>query len=386
MVLLTACDDLEMEESYGTDHISPKPLTKSLIEAKREKTDETNLSKKITLTAIGDLLIHDRVYNDARVEKGRFDFSPMFEQVKPFLNISTITIANQETMIGGQAIGLSSYPRFNSPFEFGDTVNDVGVDVVSIANNHTLDRGEEAILNSISHWQSLDMIYTGSYKDVEDSEQVRVLQTIGGIDVAFLSYTYGTNGIPVPENKGYLVNLIDKKKMAADVEKAKGLSDVLIMSLHFGNEYERMPNAEQKDLAQYASDLGVDVVIGHHPHVLQPVEWIEGKEGNKTFVAYSLGNFLSGQDEFYNRIGGALSLTIELKENNGEDEVLVTQPQFLPTFVDYKGDVNTMSDVQIIPMYQLTDSELPNAKKHYSEIKAHMSQWMTELEFMERDV
>ncbi|SES97014.1 poly-gamma-glutamate synthesis protein (capsule biosynthesis protein) [Oceanobacillus limi] len=261
-----------------------------------------NFKQEITISAIGDLLIHRPVYNDAKVEGG-YDFTPMLKRVKPYLNHSTISIANQETMIGGEKLGLSSYPQFNSPTEVGDALKWAGVNVVSLANNHTLDRGEEAIQRAIEHWEQIDMMYTGAYKDEKDRENIRVMETDEGISVAFLSYTYGTNGIPVPVGKDYLVNIIDRELIAMEIAEAKDKADVVVLSLHFGNEYERMPSQEQKDLVQFAADQGVHVVLGHHPHVLQPLERVTGENGNETLVAYSLGNFLSGQDEFYRRIG-----------------------------------------------------------------------------------
>src|SRR5690606_20321550 len=231
-------------------------------------------------------LIHNSVYNDAKVNQG-YDFKPMLERVKPFLSDATISIANQETMIGGVELGLSSYPTFNSPTEVGDALKWAGIDVVSLANNHTLDRGEEAIQRAIKHWETIDMMYTGSYKDSQDRDQLRIYETEEGISVAFLSYTYGTNGIPVPVGRDYLVNLIDQELMAQDIQNAKEKADVVILSLHIGNEYERMPNQLQKDLVQFVADQGAYVVLGHHPHVLQPIDWVTGENGNRTLVVYS---------------------------------------------------------------------------------------------------
>ncbi|MDC3413142.1 CapA family protein [Aquibacillus sp. 3ASR75-11] len=359
----TANEEVEGTPKGETAPEVPKPITKS-----------------VRLTAIGDILIHDSVYEDAKSNDG-FDFFPMLERVQPYLEDSTITVANQETMIGGKAIGLSGYPRFNSPFQVGDALKEAGVDVVSIANNHTMDRGEQAIQNAIQYWESIDMMYTGAYKDKVDSSRIRVFETAEGIDVAFLSFTYGTNGIVVPDGKSYLVNLIDQGKIVQDIKEAKQLSDVIVLSLHFGQEYERLPNQEQKDLVQLAADNGVQVVIGHHPHVLQPVEWVEGKNGNRTFVAYSLGNFLSGQDEFFNRIGGAITITIEKTIVGDEQSIQIKDPRFLPTFVQY----NNESDFEVTPMFELTNEELPNASKHYEDIRKHMSQWLPELSFIESD-
>ncbi|WP_330949388.1 CapA family protein [Virgibacillus sp. MG-45] len=335
-------------------------------------------AQEITLAAIGDMLIHEAVYVDAKQQKG-YDFKPMLANVKPFLAETTVSIANQETMIGGEAIGLSTYPSFNSPYEVGDALKDAGVDVVSIANNHTLDRGEKAIQNAIKHWEAIDMMYTGAYRNKKDRDTIRVYETEEGISLAFLSYTYGTNGIPVPNGKDYLVNLIHQDMIASEITEAKKKADVIVLSLHFGNEYERMPSDAQKQIVQYAADQGVHVVIGHHPHVLQPMEWVKGKDGNRTFVAYSLGNFLSGQDEFYRRIGGIVQLTITKKVNGTNDEIELSQPTFIPTFVKFENDAN----FEVVPMYQLHNDELAGAKKHYAEIKKHLSQWMPELEFKE---
>ncbi|MBM7571095.1 CapA family protein [Aquibacillus albus] len=349
----------------------PPEHTEKLIESK-------TITKEISIAAIGDLLIHSSVYQDAQTDEG-YDFTPMFEKVKPFLRDATITLANQETMIGGEELGLSSYPRFNSPFEVGDAIHNAGVDVVSLANNHTIDRGEEAVQRALNHWEELGMLYTGSYKDEASSAELTIFHTDQDIDVAFLSYTYGTNGIPIPQGKDYLVNLIDKEKMANDVTRAKQESDVVVLSLHFGNEYERMPNNEQKELVQYAADLGVHAVIGHHPHVLQPMDWVKGKDGNQTLVIYSLGNFLSGQDKFYRQIGGIARFTVEKTVKGKEETINVKAPAFLPTYVSYENWRN----YDIIPMYQLTDEQLPGAQKHYQEMKEHMAQWITDLEFIE---
>lgn len=335
-------------------------------------------TKEITLSAIGDILIHDRVYDDAETKDG-YDFMPMLERVAPFLDDTTITFANEETMIGGEKLGLSSYPGFNSPTEIGDALKQVGVDVVSIANNHSLDRGEKVIQRAIKHWKSIDMMYVGAYKDQKDHDTLRVYETEEGISVAFLAYTYGTNGITVPKGKDYLLNYINKKDIAKAIAEAKEKADVTVLSLHFGEEYERMPNEEQKDLVQFAADQGVEIVLGHHPHVLQPTEWVEGKDGNETFVVYSLGNFLSGQYKRNRRIGGIVKMTIKQTITEDDKTIEVTDPQFMLTYVHDDDEHN----YEVIPMYQLTDDILKNKDKHYKEMKKHMSQWMPELEFLE---
>jgi poly-gamma-glutamate capsule biosynthesis protein CapA/YwtB (metallophosphatase superfamily) len=374
--LLVACNTGPQNSESEEERIAASHPNKVI--GPKEQKEPIEFKQEVTISAIGDMLIHNSVYNDAKVDEG-YDFKPMLEQVKPYLSDTTISIANQETMIGGVDLGLSSYPSFNSPTEVGDALKWAGVNVVTIANNHTLDRGEEAIQRAIEHWETIDMMYTGAYKNDEDSENIRVLETEEGISVAFLSYTYGTNGIPVPNGKDYLVNLIDQELIASEINEAKELADAVVLSLHFGNEYERLPNQAQKDLVQFVADQGVDVVIGHHPHVLQPMEWVTGESGNKTLVAYSLGNFLSGQDEFYRRIGGIMKFSISKTVKDGETTIDVHTPQFLPTFVKYEN----WEDFEVLPMFQLTNDQLPNAQQHYEEIKAHMSQWMPDLTFME---
>jgi len=335
----------------------------------------------ISIAAVGDLLIHSRVYDEAEQSDGSYNFLPMFDAVQSYLKEPTITMANQETIMGGTEIGLSTYPQFNSPFELGDNLKELGVDIVTMANNHTLDRGEVAIQNATSYYDKIGMLYTGSFKDEEDRSKIRVMEE-EGIRVSFLSYTYGTNGIPVPEGKDYLVNLIDKDLMEHDIKEAKQLSDIIVVSLHFGNEYERVPNNEQRSLAQFVADLGVDVVIGHHPHVLQPIDWIEGKDGNQMLVAYSLGNFLSGQDKLYRQIGGIFEFEVTKTTDRKGDQFEVHSPSILPTYVHFERINGKMRNYKILPMKDVTDSYLPNASEHYEEIKGHLSQY-TDIDFME---
>ncbi|KAB8137970.1 CapA family protein [Gracilibacillus oryzae] len=361
---------------------------KSFVLAEKE-TDHTFTkslrpeTKTIQIAAIGDLLIHDRVYNTAKTEAG-YNFLPMFENVQKYLKEPAITIANQETITGGTDIGLSSYPRFNSPFELAANLQEIGVDLVTMANNHTLDRGEIAINNSIQYYEKIGMEYTGSFKNKNDQERIRVIETEEQISVAFLSYTYGTNGIAVPEGKDYLVNLIDRNQIKKDIEIAQKKADVTVVSYHFGEEYERYPNQTQKQLAQFAADLGVDVVIGHHPHVLQPMEWVEGENGDRTLVAYSLGNFLSGQDKLYRRIGGIFQFAVEKEIHQGKETIQVHSPSFLPTFVDYDLEDGRMTNFSIMPLSEVTDKQLPDSDEHFIEIDNHMKQWLPELEIIKK--
>lgn len=326
--------------------------------------------EEITIAGIGDILIHDRVYNDAR-EGDTFNFDKMFQNVTPELNKPTILLANQETIVAGESIGLSGYPSFNSPHEVADSVKAAGIDIVTTANNHSLDRGVDAQKQSISYLDSISLPHVGTYTSHDAQKQVTTLFS-GGIKVAFLSYTYGLNGIPIPEGKDYIVNIIDEQKIKEEISRAKKEADVIVMGIHWGSEYERYPSASQKKLAQMLVNEGVDIIFGSHPHVLQPMEWLEGKDGNKGLVVYSLGNFLSGQDEEYRDIGGMVSVRVQKTTNQNGQAITLLEPTFYPTFVSSEAERNYI-------IHPLKDSEAAIEKYDssiYEKITNHMLQYI----------
>lgn len=336
-----------------------------------------------SIASIGDVLIHSRVYNDAYIGKKKYDFSKMLKQVKPYLENPDITVANSESIIGGTDIGLSTYPRFNSPYEVGDALKDVGVDLVTMANNHTLDRGEQAIINATNYWDKIGILHVGAARNQEEADKI-ITMTANNITFSFLGYTYGTNGIPVPQGKEYLVNYIDLPKMQSDIKRAKEISDVVVVNLHMGNEYERKVNENQSQVAQKLADFGADIIFAHHPHVLQPTKWYKGVNGNKTFVIHSLGNFLSGQKDLYTRIGGIVQLDVKKtvtydKNNKPTTTIELLNPKLLPTFVKFRYEKN----YEVYPLSKVTNADLSNAQGRYEEIKNYMKQYMPELQFIE---
>jgi poly-gamma-glutamate synthesis protein (capsule biosynthesis protein) len=328
-----------------------------------------------TFAAIGDILIHSSIYKDAKTESG-YDFVPMFAKVRSYIESADLALANQETMIGGAEIGLSDYPTFNSPYEVGDALKEIGIDVVSLANNHTLDRGEKAIVNALAHWNKLEIPYVGAYLSEEDRNTPRIV-TKNGISFAFLAYTYGTNGIPVPKGKPYLVELIDPDKVKQDIERVRKLADVVVVSVHFGQEYADLPNEAQKRFARGAAEAGADMIIGHHPHVLQPVEWMETGDGRKSFVIYSLGNFIAGQEGERKRTGGILSLEIVKTSIGGESRIELRNPAFVPTWISMKNWRN----YSVVPLWDAPKDQLAKPEAYFETIRAHMSRWMPELAF-----
>lgn len=327
-----------------------------------------NYEEKVKIAAIGDILIHDTVFFDAATDDG-FDFKPMLAPVKDILVKPDILLANQETILGGLELGLSGYPTFNSPQEVGEAIIDAGVDIVSNANNHTLDKGEKGIQTSLGYLSEVGLPYVGSFKDSEDKKRLRVLDH-NGVKIAYLSYTYGTNGIPVPEGKDFLVNLIEKEAMKAEIHRAKEVSDVVVMSIHWGNEYQRFPDDIQKDLAHFIVNEGVDIIFGHHPHVLQPMEWIQADDGRQAFVIYSLGNFLSGQMWDYKDIGGMVSLDIIKMITPNGTSVELANPEFTPTYVSS----NEQRNYRVVPLEEAGKYGLENAATKYKEINAHMTE------------
>jgi poly-gamma-glutamate capsule biosynthesis protein CapA/YwtB (metallophosphatase superfamily) len=328
------------------------------------------MTTQLSLGAIGDILIHDWVYEDAQSPSG-YDFKPMFKNVKDKLQTPDLLLANQETVLGGVEMGLSSYPMFNSPQEVGDALIDAGVDIVSTANNHSLDKGEKGILQSIQYYEKVRLPYVGFFKDKQDQEKLRILQK-NGVKLAFLSYSYGTNGIPVPKGKEYLVNLIDQEKMKTEIHKARTLADVVVMSIHWGNEYQRIPTEQQQLLGQFLVDEGVDIIFGHHPHVLQPMKMVKTKDQRNAFIIYSLGNFISGQMRDYKDIGGLATIHITKRVSPQGTAIDISNPEFSPTYVSNKQ----LKQYRVVPLQEAKAFGLKDADKQYKEIMDHMTQWL----------
>ena len=252
----------------------PKKLDVKVIEPK-EKVYQ------LKLIMAGDALIHDRLYNEA-YHDGTYDFKPYLKLIKEKVINYDLAYYNQETILGGTSIGLSSYPSFNSPQELGDDLIDAGFNLVSLATNHTLDRGEQAVLLSREYWDRQDGIYAfGSYKSNDQKKELesQVFEK-NHIKYGILNYTYGTNGIPVPYGKDYLVNLwpdlVDnasyREQVKNDIANLRSQVDVLIVAMHWGIEYTHTPTDLVKRTAQFLADNKVDIVIGTHPHVIEPVK------------------------------------------------------------------------------------------------------------------
>ncbi|WP_294562979.1 CapA family protein [uncultured Traorella sp.] len=313
----------------------------------------------VSFSGVGDNLIHETVYLDALTSDGSYDFTKMYEDVADDMRKSDIAFINQETILGGSELGLSGYPSFNSPSEIASDLKESGFNLVNLATNHTLDRGLSGIVNELNTFSSVKgMVVDGAYTSQEAYDTIPTFE-VKGITFSFLAYTYGTNGIR-PEYS-YEVSYFDDAQITSDVQRAKEISDVVIVSAHWGDENSFVPNSFQRHYAQLFADLGVDVVIGTHPHVIQPVEWVSGEMGNRTLVVYSLGNFIGGMLTTNNAIGGMIQFDF-VKE---EDDIYIDHVRWVPLMIHFEGNAaNINAERYNYKSYKVSDYTDELASKH----------------------
>lgn len=292
--------------------------------------------------AVGDIMMHTPQLPGAFDKKtNRYNFKPFFAEVKPILEQGDWVIANLETPIAGVEYGYTGYPTFNAPTELGEAIKDAGFNLITNANNHSLDKGESGVLRTLENLKKLGLPSKGTAASQEEADQA-VLSEKNGIVMGLLAYTYGTNGIPIPEGKPYLVSLIDEEKIKADIIRLREAgADFITVSLHFGTEYQIIPNEEQKRLARSLVAAGADIIAGSHPHVVQPYEVLETTDENghvkKGLIIYSMGNFISNQRGESKEYG--VIFKVNVRKNMTEGTVTITDVESIPTWVHrYKPD------------------------------------------------
>lgn len=260
----------------------------------QESLSQEETKKEVTLVMVGDVLLHNTVNESGKMPDGSFNYDHMFAQVKEDIEAADLALVNQEVILGGRELGLSGYPAFNGAYEVGDSLVNAGFDVVLHATNHALDKGKKGLLNCMHFWKEKypQVGVLGIHETQEEADAIYVTE-VNDICIAILNYTYGTNGIDLPKDMPYAVDLWDESQIAQDVAEAKENADFVIVCPHWGTEYMLEQTADQEKKAQFLADLGVDLVIGTHPHVVEPVTWIQGKDGNETLVYYSIGNFIN---------------------------------------------------------------------------------------------
>ncbi len=289
---------------------------------------------RITFLAAGDNLIHENVFLDARSRAGedeKYNFIDMYEGVADIIKNADIALVNQESPICGDEMGISGYPTFNSPEAVGDTLIELGFDVVNIANNHVLDKGSKGFKNTLDYWAEKPVTMIGGYHNKDEYEDICVIEE-QGIKIALISYTYAATGGSLPAASELYLPRIDEAEIVRMTKKADEIADLVFVVLHWGTENSHVVNSQQKSLAKAISEAGGDAIIGAHPHVIQPVEWLTAANGSKTLVVYSLGNFISTQYENANLIGGLITFDI-VKDASGE--ITIENPVYNPTVTHY---------------------------------------------------
>lgn len=321
-------------------NISNNDNTNFINEIEEEPTPTTTPTT-FTLTATGDILCHNTQYWDAyNKETGIYDFSYVFTEIKDYIQSADISISSLETSFAGEDRGYSNYPVFNTPDALAYGLKDLGIDVISLAGNHALDYGYSGLCRTIDVLDSAGISHLGTYKTKEEQEQL-LIKTVKDVKIAFINYTYGTNGIPIPSGKEYCVNLIDKDLMKKQIEQAKNQNvDMIVACMHWGNEYQTTQSSEQEDLADFLFENGVDIIIGNHPHVLEPMEkrTITLNDGTvkDVFVVYALGNFTADQRAEITRDSAILNLTIT---KNIDNSLSIDKADYVPIYM-YKNNAN----------------------------------------------
>lgn len=353
LFILSGCQNSESEQEVLLHEKNKVPQEEIVSKPLKEEV------KIASVLAAGDNLIHSQIYEDAEIKHHAYDFKPIYQYVQQDIEGADLAFINQETIIGGVELTLGGYPAFNTPSEMAENLRDIGFDLVNGGTNHSLDRGTKGIQNVLQTWGKYpEVLYTGIFNSQQERDNIPTIER-NGVVFSLLSYTYGTNGIE-PEAP-YQVNYFDKELIKNDVNKAKRKSDVVLVSAHWGNEHEFQPTDLQKSYAQLFADLGVDAVIGTHSHTIQPIEWVKGKDGNETLVAYSLGNFLAATNSDKNLLGGMLSFDVA-EGNEGMD---LSNVHWTPTVVYYSSDEKKgIEGRENFVIYKLEDYTTEKSEKH----------------------
>lgn len=310
-----------------------------------------NKNKEMSIVMVGDVLIHESVFKDAYLGNNNYDFTPMFEYIPEIIKDYDLKYCNQESIIGGKELGIKGYPGFNAPDEIGDNLIKIGFNMFSLANNHALDSGRGAIKYSNKYWKNKkDIIVAGTYDNETDRNNIPIYEQ-NGIKYAFLSYTTSVNGDNLTVTESYMINRYDKDIVATDINKIRDKVDVIITAMHWGTEYTNIPTNSQREIAEYLSELGVNLIIGTHPHVVQPIEYIED-----TLVIYSLGNFISNQLVLGENPAIGLLVGVNITLNDDKINIEVNKKELL-----YAYSKNS-TQFKVYPFSKLTEDILKNHK------------------------
>lgn len=320
-----------------------------LSEITAQNAEIANTDATFTLCAIGDVMCHNTQYWDAyNKDTNTYDFSYVFDDISYYTKMPDITIGSLETSFAGEEVGYSNYPRFNSPDALADSLKRIGVDVLSTAGNHCLDMGFSGLSRTIDVLDEADISHIGTYKTQEERDTI-LTKYVKGVKIAFINYTYGTNGIPVPDDKPFCINLIDKDLISKDIESAKSQNaDIIVACMHWGTEYRTTANDEQKELADFLFQNGVDIILGNHPHTLEPMEkrtvTLEDGSTKDGFIIYALGNFICDQNAENTRNSIILNLTITKKVDG---TISIDKAEYTPIYM-YKNSSLSIKKMKLL--------------------------------------
>ena len=322
----------------------------------------------ISIVGIGDTLCHSQNFKDAyNSETGTYDFSPMFKNVTKYFANRTVGVGNLETTLGGKERGFSGYPCFNSPDELAYDLKEMGIDILTTANNHSLDTGYNGLVSTLNTLDRYGVLHTGTARSREEQDTI-LFKDLNGIKTAFLCFTYGTNGIPIPTGKEYSVNLIDKDFIKNRIDKAKSEgAELICVSMHWGDEYRIKPTKQQEDLAEFLIKNGVDVILGNHSHVPEPMEMkkvtLEDGTTREGFVIYSMGNFFSAQTKNYTR--DTLIVDVKIRKNGVTGKINIDSATYTPVYV-YDNGINAKDRYELLDIESIIH-DYENGSSNYSE-------------------
>ena len=322
----------------------------------------------INIVGIGDTLCHSQNFKDAYNEETRtYDFSPMFKNIKKYIEGATVAVGNLETTLAGKDRGYSGYPTFNSPDELALDLKELGIDILTTANNHCIDKGYTGLERTLNVLDEYGIAHTGTSRSEEEQNTI-LMKDLNGIKTAFLCFTYGTNGIPIPSGKEYSVNLIDKDLIKQQLDKAKEEgAELICVSMHWGAEYRLKPTQEQEDLAEFLIKNGADVILGNHAHVPEPMEMktvtLEDGTTREGFVIYSMGNFFSAQTDNYTR--DTLILNVEVRKDGETGKITIDKATYTPVYV-YDNGQNSKDRYELLDVEQII-KDYESGSSQYSE-------------------
>lgn len=313
VLLLASCT---LRSTDDEDAITTADISKTQIDtdtAARESTvPEEDVMRSLSFLGCGDNIIYYGTYRDAAsraIPGGRsYNFAPIYDNVRSMISAADIAFINQETPVS-QSYEPNSYPDFNSPVDLTYDLTDAGFDIINLANNHMLDKGALGLKESFENWKARGVTVTGCYAEQESGKYITYYDK-NDIRIAFLSYTYGTNLSSDPAEYGLYASYLKYADLEGEITEARENADFVIVSVHWGQEGSLTPSEEQRSYAEKMADWGADVILGHHPHVLQPIEELQREDGGTTLCVYSLGNFVHEQDRYINAVGGMITFDI----------------------------------------------------------------------------